>query len=368
MKKIACFLLVFLFFSVALDGCKGKKSDVSSTPTSSVSSEEEILQLATQITNSVLNEEPNFLNNLFDTLAIRKTLSDNSIIASQLDTELGRQALAYNLKFGDFAVQAVSNGGDFRFLKYYFDEEKLHMIFRTYDDFGLQIIDYVFHHDKNNQLKIEDGYIYNMSAGLTQSIMYDILYTIMQNLQMQDTITQHLTQAITLFEQEKYTELMPFLQKYQEELLPYPVYNYLYINSLNETSSHFIDDLNALVHLDSRCILIHELIYYTHTGNYAEAEKSIQKLMDYTGEDPIYWLFYGKALYNAKEYTQSLDAYTNAENGMDEIWDLWRGKQDCYYKLHDMDALNQGYEVAKEKFGMTDEDIEKDSHHFYPAK
>lgn len=196
--------------------------------------------------------------------------------------------------------------------------------------------------------------------------MYDILYTIMQNLQMQDSATQHLTHAITLFEQQKYEDLLSFLQTYQEELSPYPVYNYLYINSLNETSTHFIDDLNALSYLDTRCILIHELIYYTHTGNYSEAEKSIQKLIDYTGEDPVYWLFYGKALYNAREYAQALEAYKNATNGMEEIWDLWRGKQDCYYQLQQVDAWKQGYAIAKENFGMTDEDIEKDRLHFYP--
>lgn len=364
MKKIICLLLTAVILSFSFSSCKEKKKEVAAEQ-SAVPTETEIQQLATQITNSILNEQPEFLNNLFDTLAIRQALSQYSIVSSQLDTELGSQALAYNLKFGDFAVQAVKNGGDFRFLKYYIEDEKAHLIFRTYDDFGLQIIDYIFHYDKNHNLKIEDGYIYNMSSSLVTSIMYDIRYTIMQNLDMQDEETQHLSQALDLFSHAKYTDLLTHLQTYQNELQLYPVYNYLYINALNETSKDFIADLNNLKHLDSRCILVHELIYHTNVGNYEAAEQSMQKLIDFTGEDPIYWLFYGKALYNAKEYELALDAYTNAEKGMDEIWDLWRGKQDCNYMLQNKEAFKQGYEVAKESFGMTDEEIAEDCHHFY---
>ena len=57
--KGLCLLPTFISFSIesAIQICKGKKTDASSASTYSAPAEEEILQLATQITNSILNEE-----------------------------------------------------------------------------------------------------------------------------------------------------------------------------------------------------------------------------------------------------------------------------------------------------------------------
>lgn len=365
--RISYILLLFSLLTISvLCSCQRSQSASAEQVDSVASREDQAFALAGQITNSILNEQPDFLNSLFDTLAIRKALSANSIVASQLDTELGVNALNANLHFGDFSVQALNNGGDFRFLKSYFQADTLHLIFRTYEDFGLQIIDYELCQDEHQQWRIVDGYIYNMSATIVRNIMYDMRLTIMQNLNMNDAETAHLHQATQLFLDEHYREVLQVLQQYQTELQHYPVYNFLYINALNEVSDDFIADMYALNFLDEPYQLLHELIYYTHAGNPVEAERVIQQLINLTGEDPIYWLFYGKSLYESGDYAAALDAYLNAEQAMDVIWDLWRGKQDCYYHLKDAAAFAAGYQFAKDNFAMSDEEIATDRKKHYP--
>ena len=94
----------------------------------------------------------------------------------------------------------------------------------------------------------------------------------------------------------------------------------------------------------------------------------IQQLIDYTGEDPIYWVFYGKSLYNSGDYEGALKAYNNAEQAMPAIWDIWTGKLNCYYRLHDKEAFNECLSHAEELFGMSEVEVKEFAKKKYPGK
>ena len=108
------------------------------------------------------------------------------------------------------------------------------------------------------------------------------------------------------------------------------------------------------------------MIYYTNKGKADELEPVIQQLINYTGEDPIYWVFYGKALYNSGDYTGAVKAYDNAQLAMSAIWDIWQGQLDCYYHLRNREAFNECLSHAEELFGMSEVEVKEFVKRKYP--
>ncbi len=359
-NKYLFFSLLLLTASViVLSGCKKSKTEkTESTAPKVVLNEQSAIDFAHQIENSLINGEPSFFNNAFDQKAIKKTISQNSIVASAFDTEAGKAAFENNFKYGDYTVNTINDGGDFRFIKHYEKDGKQHIIFRTYIDFGLKIDDYVLGMNEKNEIKIVDGFAYNMSASFSNIVKYDLLYYTLRNTDMNRS-AQLISIADSLLNMKKYQQLITFLDKNKDEIKDYPYYNYFYINALNEVSSDFISDLEQLQAngLDERCILLHKLLFYTNLGKYTEVENVIQQLMNFTGEDPIYWFFYGKAYANAGKYEDALRSYENTEKAMPMIWDLWKEKLKCYYALNDKENFFQCLDLAKDTYSMNDDEL-----------
>ena len=364
-KKLS---IIFILFSFLVSGCHHQKQDHSTKDSTLVLNEQLALDFAHQIENSVLNENPDFFNKAFDKDYIKAIIGEkNSIVASAFDTQFGREAFDNNFRYGDFAVNSIQQGGDVRFIKYYEKNGQHHIIFRIYNDFGLKIDDFVLGVDKHNQVKIQDGFIYNMSTTLTDMVLYDLLYCTMMNTEPDDAANA-LTKAEDLFNHKKYRQLRSFLDQNKKLLQNYPYYNFLYINTLNETSKNFIHELERMQSngLDIRCRLVHELIYYTNMGSPDDLQNTILQLMNYTEEDPIYWVFYAKSLANAKQYQDAIAAYENAEKAMPSIWDIWEGKLQCFYKMYDDNNFQNCLSQAKEKFDMTDSEVKDYVRAWYP--
>lgn len=352
---IICLLLL------CTNSCKKKQtetSDKSSTTPTIVLNEQSATDFAKKIENSLINGEASFLNNAFDQQTIKKNISTNSIVASAFDTEAGQAAFENNFKYGDYTVNTINNGGDFKFIRYYHENGKHHIVFRTYIDYGLKIDDYVLALNHQNEIKIVDGFSYNMSASFTDIVKYDMLYYALRNTNIQSE-AHLITAADSLLNARKYKPLIQLLEEHKTELKQYPYYNYFYINALSETSTDFIRDLEQLQAdgMDGRCVLLHKILYYSNKGTAEKVEETIQEMMNFSGEDPIYWFFYGKACANAANYRDALLAYANSEKAMPMIWDLWKEKLHCYYKLNEKENFFQCLNSAKEAYSMTDEDL-----------
>ena len=361
-------LILLLLAVVLLASCKKKQGTDTAADSTLVLNEQLATEFAQKVEMSVLNEAPDFYNDAFDKKHIREVISAaNSIVASAFDTQFGRAAFDNNFRNGDFAVNEVLDGGDFRFLKYYEKDGEHHVIFRTYNDFGLQISDCILGISEDNEVTIKDAYLYNLTSTFSNMVLHDMLYCTMMNTEP-DEAARALNTAEELFNDGKYKQLLQHLQTNKELIKDYPYYSFFYIQALNELQTDFIANLEKMKEdgLDDRCVLVHKLIYYTHAGKADALEPVIQQLIDYTGEDPIYWVFYGKALYNGGDYEGALKAYTNAELAMPAIWDIWTGKLDCYYRLHDKEAIKECLSHAEELFGMSEVEVKEFVKRNYP--
>ena len=361
-------LILLLLAVVLLASCKKKQEADTTADSTLILNEQLATDFAQKIEMSVLNEAPDFFNGAFDKKHIREVISEaNSIVASAFDTKFGREAFDNNFHYGDFAVAAVQDGGDFRFIRHYEEEGEHHVIFRIFRDFYPEIYDCVLGISDNNEVKIEEAYIYNLSSTLSNLVLQDVLYCTMMNTEPDDA-ARAVTTAEELLHAGNFSPLLQHLQENKELIREYPYYSFFYIQAINELSSNFIADLEKMKEdgTDDRCILVHKLIYYTNTGKADAVEPVIQQLIDYTGEDPIYWVFYGKALANGGDYAGALKAYTNAEQAMPTIWDIWNGKLDCYYRLHDKEAIKECLSHAEELFGMSEVEVKEFVKREYP--
>ena len=361
--------LILLLLAVTLfASCKKKQQAETTADSTLVLNEQLATEFAQKIEMSVLNEAPDFYNDAFDKQHIREVRSEaNSIVASAFDTQFGRAAFDNNFRNGDFAVGTVMDGGDFRFLRYYEKDGEHHVIFRIYNDFGLKIDDCILGISDDNKVTIKDAYLYNLSSTFSNVVLHDLLYCTMMNTEA-DEAARALTTAEELLTDGKYKQLLQHLQANKELIKEFPYYSFFYIQAINELQTDFIANLEKMKEdgTDDRCILVHKLIYYTNSGKADAVESVIQQLIDYTGEDPVYWVFYGKALANGGDYAGALKAYNNAQLAMPAIWDIWNGQLDCHYHLRDKEAFNECLSHAEELFGMSEVEVKEFVKKEYP--
>ncbi|MEG2070437.1 MAG: hypothetical protein RR034_03580, partial [Bacteroidales bacterium] len=303
----------------------------------------------------------------FDKKYIKQAISDNSIVYSSLDLDLGKELFNNCFQEGEKAVKIIEKGGDFKFVRYYYIEKKHHIVFRTYDDFIVNFYDYIVD-TADAKIKIKDGFIYNLSNTFINDVRSSMLYSIMQHTNP-DRNHSEIKKVIQLMENHRYSEALKILEKEQKSLKIYPMYWQLYLSNLYKCNSGiFIKTLDQLQKegLDERYILLHKLFFLSNTGNISETENIINRLIPFSGDDPIYLLFYGKANYNAKNYQDALICYESAEEVMPLLWDLWYGKLECYDKLNDRTGFHKTLEKGENAYKMSKDELLQLTNQYFP--
>ena len=312
-----------------------------------------------QIENTIQLSNPNFLNNAFHKAAIKDSISDNSILYSSFDTDFGRGFFESNFQLGDEVIKILDRGGDYKIVRCYEKDGKFHIVSRIYCDFSIRIDDYIVD-TVDNQIKIVDGFNYNYATTFSNLVKYNMLFGILDRTNPIGN-TAFLIESSELLKNGQPKAARKILDEQQSLLKEYPSYWQLYIQSVYESDKKqylaLLDKLEKEEHFDARSILLHRLFFYTHQGMPQQVEETVNNLIEYTGDDPIYLYFFGLANYNAGDYDKALYAYENVTTGMPIIWDLWCGILQCQHKL----ALNEEFqttlEIGKELYGMTDEEL-----------
>ncbi len=353
LKKILAFLAIIIFFSCCKSNRQEKEPEADMLP-----DETTVTVFGRQIENSVLDGNPAFYNNAFDKSRIKETISDNSIVYSSFDTDFGKTFFEHNFMLGDFAVEAVNNGGDIRFVRYYEENGEHHIVIRLYEDFGLKINDYIVD-TVNNELKIREGFLYDLSTSLTNNVRYNMLFDVMNQTDPSGN-TAMLINAKTMLENEQYRQARQYLEDNYAFLHEYPYYNLYHIGSVYHSDpKYFPEFLDQMEQngFDRRSVLFHKLLFYTEQGMPEETEETVNELISFTGDDPIYLFFYGRANYIRDNYEIALYCYENAATGMPVIWDLWYGKLQCYTQMGDREGLSQTLEEGKILYGLSEKEI-----------
>ena len=334
--------------------------------------EESVTDFAIQIEHSILNGNPEVYNKAFDKDYLKSVIRDNSIVNSSMDTDFGQNLFEALFNAGDEAIWIIDNGGDFKFVRYYLNEEdnSHHIVFRTYHDFNLNFIDYIVDTLGGN-IVIKDGFMYNtgklLSDGFRENILLEVLYRTNP-----EGIPTTLDQIKNLREQEKYKESLQLLKQHETELDELSYYWQLYIANLYQAypKEHFIDSLKQLEDngIDHRLLLMHQLMFYLNEGMTEACEETINQLIEYAGDDPIFLLIFGKTNYYAKNYETALGCYETAEQYIPPIWDLWYGKLECYYEMKEWENFDQCLESGKKNYNMTDEELSTLREKYFPKQ
>lgn len=355
MKRVP--ILIFCFLGLLLgQGCHNKNKTEETTAPVELN-EQTVTAFARGIAEKIVNEQPDALNNAFDEEHIRQLVSENSIVYSGFDVEGGKEYFDNCLRLGDQAVKAVGNGGDFAFVKYYVDNDEHHIIFRTYDDFNLNFMDFIVD-TVHGALKIKDGFIYNMGCLLSRNIEYSMLFNLMLQTNPNDE-AQWLQTAQEHTLNGQASKALQILTEHQDALKEYPLYYQLFIANLYHANPKtFIAQLDKLKEdVDGRYLQLHKLLYYVNEGKTAETEATVNELIPQTGDDPIYLLFYAKSCLLAKDYQRALDCLTTAESALPLLWDLWYSELQCHKGLKDKEGFDACLQRGKDAYGMSDEEL-----------
>ena len=154
----------------------------------------------------------------------------------------------------------------------------------------------------------------------------------------------------------EYQQMWKLLNDQKSQLQQFTSFYKFYTIGLHACSTDFTGDLEAIGG-DKRFVLYHQLCHAIRTGDAESTLQYISQLIDYTGDDPIYWVLYAKVLTNAQRYQEALAAYNTAKQGMDYIWDIWTGELTCYKRLRNAETFNNCLQAGKILYGLSDEEI-----------
>lgn len=363
-KFLSIIIIAFLIGS-----CTNKKNEESELAPIELN-ENAVTIFGTQLEQSVLNGNPDVLNNAFDKAYLKSVIRDNSIVSSSLDADFGQEFFESNFHIGNEMVGLVDNGGDYKFLRYYFneDDQSHHIVLRSYNDFILNFYDYTID-TANNQIVIKDGFIYNSGCKFSDNIRENILLNAM-NKTNPEGITQTLSQVKMFTQEGKNKEALYILREQAAQLKDLSCYWQLYIANLYPTcrKESFIDSLENMGRkgVDHRMLLLHKLMFSLNEGMVEIAENTINELIEQAGDDPILLMMFGKANFYAKNYKDALICYETSEQYLPPLWDLWFGKLECLNALNDKENYTTCLKSAINNYKMSEEELQELTKKHFP--
>lgn len=346
---LSCLLLVVSAL-VALVGCTPKSAPVHDTAAMELN-EQTIRAFASQLVSRLENGDASALNDAINKDYIKTLVSDNSIVYSGFDVEGGQNYFEHSLRLGDQVLQALDNGGDFSFVRYYQDEEGHHAVFRTYNNYIVDFYDCLMD-TVDGQMAIQDCYIYSLGTKLSENVKYNMLYNLLLQTNP-DSEVKWLREAEELTAAGSYQAAVSVLEAHEEELKDYPLFHQLYlVNLYKQNPKTFPSRLQTIQDkLDPRYFLFHQLHCCYTGGDIAGTEKTAAALIDHTGDDPIYLFLLGQAYQNHGKYDGALECYQILDESMPLFWDLWQSELLCYQKLKDEKGYESCLQRGEEVFG-----------------
>ncbi|MCQ2272768.1 MAG: hypothetical protein MJZ72_08305 [Bacteroidales bacterium] len=358
MKKIYLLLLVLI---TCLLSCNRKNDDHEISTI--ILDENSVTAFAEHIEQSLLNGDPELLNKAFDRDYLKSIIRDNSIVNSSLDADFGQEYFDDNFHLGNELCQYIDNGGDVKFVRYYIDNENnaYHIVFRSYHDFILNFYDFQVD-TLQDEIVIKDGFVYNTACLFSDNIRENVLLNVLYRTNPEG-VTKVLGDLKMLTDEGKAKEAMIELKAHKEELKNLSVYWQFYIVNLFKTSDkyNFIEELDSLRNqgVDERMLLLHKLMFQLNEGRVEANESTINELINHTGDDPIYLLFFGKTLSNAHRYEEAATCYETASEYLPPLWDLWHGTLECYHHLGEKEKFEECLAKGKDNYGMSDDELEE---------
>ncbi|MBQ4355455.1 MAG: hypothetical protein II757_02225 [Bacteroidales bacterium] len=366
MKKTTIYILAVLLLGFAA-GCKRDADKRSATQQMTAAEKiSAVKKFAQQMTDTIMAGDPAPLNDAIDTVALKQRVT---AIGAALEIGAGMEIFHGNSRYGDYLLDIVENGGDFRFDTCYLRGDTAHLVLRTYDEDGSIQFDDLQLGFRDGQPVIQDAYIYSLAADLSRKIASETTINAFMTTDNPTEAAKNMVTVSALCKQGQYAQMWQLLNDQKSDLQQFTDYYRFYTIGMYECSKDFLTDLEQLRAdgLDERFVLYHKLCYQIGEGQADGVYATILQLMNYTGDDPIYWLLYGKTLAVARRYNDALIAYNTAKQGMDYIWDIWTGELECYAHLGDAATFHSCLSAGKHLYGMTDGELTDFTRRHFPS-
>lgn len=349
--RILTYFVFPLFISMAVVGCKPKAATTEQS-SSVVLNEQTAQSFATSIVRSMEAGDAAALNKAIDQAHIKILVCDNSIVYSGFDVEGGQAYFEHCLQLGDQVVNALEHGGDFAFVRSYQEDGHQRVVFRIYNDYIIDFYDCLLD-TVQGKIMIEDCYVYSLGTQLSENVKYNMLYNLLLQTNPESEV-RWLREAEELTASGRHREVVSLLKDHEEELKDYPLFYQLYlVNLYQDNPKSFLSRLDALKErLDPRYLLFHQLHGCYTGGDVAGTERTVEQMIDYTGDDPIYLFLLGQAYENHKQYDKAVECYEILDKSMPLFWDLWQSELACYKVLKDQEAYDQCLRRGEEVFGL----------------
>jgi len=310
--------------------------------------DQNFIDFAKEVENQIMNyENENVVVSAFDYDEFEKRVLEGVDIPKK-ERDRASEFIREQTKPATSIMEAVTNGADFRFVKFYRKGNEPHVVFRTYFNGWMSLEDWTLG-VKKGQISIYDAFVvlsgFNWSGECRQKlcnylgifsdnilntnklieIKYSIdnenyaaadsmLYWIMP--QMQDNLYAR-TMELNLYSQSKsYEEMQTLSNKFTETFPNEKQISTFYL--MKSSIRHGLAD---------------------------ESKQHIDTLIGLVGDDPIYYCYQSEAFQQANATTFALQMLDSAIRYMPHIIDLYSRKLDLYYSEYNyqacMDLLHQ---------------------------
>ena len=356
MKRITLLITCVLCMALIGGACKKKQPTEKPASMTEQQKKEAVATFIKEAEKSVHDGKADFLNNAVDTVALKAAVEKKS---SALDIGAGMEIFYGNCSFGDYLCDIEESGGSFRFDTTYVKNGQHHVVLRTYDGNGNFQFEDLLMGFQNGKAVIKDAFLYSITSCLSDKIASETILNVFMTIDSPTEDARNMITVTALCANGEYQQMWKLLNEQKNQLQQFTSFYKFYTIGLHACSTNFTGDLEALRNdgADERFILYHQLCHAIRTGDAEAAMQHISKLIDYTGDDPIYWVLYAKVLTNAQRYQEALAAYNTAKQGMDYIWDIWTGELTCYKRLRNTETFNNCLQAGKILYGLSDEEI-----------
>lgn len=355
-------LVIILAFGLTVTSCHNRTKSNDENQQIALN-EETVTAFAKDIIKGIQSGDAEALNKAIDKEYVKQLVCENSIVYSGFDVEGGKEYFENCLRLGDRAVNAVNNGGDYAFVRYYVKDNQHHVIMREYLDFTIDFTDFIVDTVKG-KLMLKDGFQYSAGCNLSKDIESRMLYNLMLQTNPESDV-KFLQEADQLAHTKQYAKSLNVLKEHKDALKDYTQYYQLLIANLSQLPGNFTAELDTYKEdIDARTLLLHKLLYRTfQLGRkdqqmLAEYEDNINALIDHTGDDPIYLFLYGYKAENINRQ-DAITCYKSVEKAMPMFWDLWERELRCYQQEGDSASYKACLEKGKSAFALSDEEIRK---------
>ena len=244
---------------------------------------------------------------------------------------------------GNTIVEAVINGADFHFVKFYRDENNQpKLVFRIYFNGGIVIEEWEVK-AKKEQIVIQD--VFSIVSGIKWSEDYRQRLNNYFNIVTEDVVNiNRLIQVNMLVANEDYqiadsllSYVLPSMQNYlyarvMEMNLASVLKDYEYVK---DKANQFVKDFPS----EERIAIFYSLQSAIGNGLIEEVNQHIEKLSIIVGNDPIYYVYRSWAFQRVEAYDYALQALDSVIANIPSLFDLYIEKMDIYYIQEQYDQL-----------------------------